>query len=508
MKERVMELLQKLISIDSESRTEKERYIEAFLLQTLESMKGVTARSVVIQEDIYRRAIVYGFVRGTSANTVVFLNHHDTVGIAPYGRLAKNAFSPDELLEDLLQKETNTEVLSDLRSGEWLVGRGSCDMKGGIAAQLAVLEEYGMHPGKATVLFLSIPDEESYSVGMRAAMPLLKLLQKNEGFNYRILINNEPSPKEGDALVACTGSVGKVLPVIVVQGKPVHVGKYTEGLNPIGLLARIVAQTEGNMELVDRIGDEMAPPPAWMYMRDRKEKYDVSLPYHAAGWINFLTYQKTPADVAAILKRAAEKAAKEMSPHIAVRIMTGAELLDCGKGVEGFDIILEHLYHTCMIELEQGKSSYAEATISMITHILAYLHITEPTVVIAFAPPFYPSSQSRLVADDTYNGLLEVLSRTAKITYKQYFNGISDCSYCCIDSRIKEHMLQGNLLLWGEAYSLHFSTMAELQIPFLLLGPWGKDLHERTERVHIDSVSCELPIVLQRVIEYVGDAKA
>lgn len=46
--------------------------------------------------------------------------------------------------------------------------------------------------------------------------------------------------------------------------------------------------------------------------------------------------------------------------------------------------------------------------------------------------------------------------------------------------------------------------MAEMQIPFILLGPWGKDLHERTERVHIGSVSKELPAILDAIVEYVG----
>lgn len=47
--------------------------------------------------------------------------------------------------------------------------------------------------------------------------------------------------------------------------------------------------------------------------------------------------------------------------------------------------------------------------------------------------------------------------------------------------------------------------MAELKIPFLLLGPWGKDLHERTERVNIASVSEELPKILRHVVEYIGN---
>lgn len=505
MENGVMALLRELIHIDSESQSVKERDIEAFLLGKLKAMPGVTAQAIGIKDDPYGRSIVYGFVSGQTKETVIFLNHHDVVGVAPYGVLAKDAFSPDELKEDLLHQERNAEVLADLESGEWLVGRGSCDMKGGMAAQLVVFREYAAHPGKASLLFLSIPDEESYSAGMRAAMPLLQSLQQTYGFHYRIVINSEPSPQEDGKLVAYTGSVGKILPVIVVQGKPVHVGNYAEGLNPIGILARIVAATEGNMALADRVGEEMTPPPAWMYFRDRKKRYDVSLPYRAAGWMNVLTYEKTPADILQLLKDEAAKAVEASGTDVVVQIMTGAELLEIGKKTDGFDVLYEHLYHQSMLALTQGTSSYAEETISMIAHLLAFLHVTEPTIVIAFAPPFYPAAQSTLLHDTAYDGLLQAIAETAPVTYKQYFNGISDCSYCCLDGRQTEEMLQGNLLLWGDAYPLQFQTMAELKIPFLLLGPWGKDLHERTERVNIASVSEELPKILRHVVEYIGN---
>lgn len=90
------------------------------------------------------------------------------------------------------------------------------------------------------------------------------------------------------------------------------------------------------------------------------------------------------------------------------------------------------------------------------------------------------------------------------VRFDRYFNGVSDCSYCCVDPDFDESMVEKNLLLWGKAYPFDLDSLKKLQIPFLLLGPWGKDLHERTERVHIDSVSRKLPHILDAIISYVG----
>ena len=89
----------------------------------------------------------------------------------------------------------------DWESGEWLFGRGSCDMKGGAAAQLAVFEDYAAHPGKASLIYLSLPDEETYSAGMRTAITLLNELRSSYGLIYDILIDSEPNHKEQGKLV-------------------------------------------------------------------------------------------------------------------------------------------------------------------------------------------------------------------------------------------------------------------------------------------------------------------
>lgn len=67
-----------------------------------------------------------------------------------------------------------SEVRRDLNRGQWLSGRGTGDMKGGAAIQFALLAEYAAQLDfKGNILLLSVPDEESLSVGMRGSLSLL-----------------------------------------------------------------------------------------------------------------------------------------------------------------------------------------------------------------------------------------------------------------------------------------------------------------------------------------------
>lgn len=508
LNERVIELLRQMISIDSETDTEKERDMERYLQKLLSNMDHVTSGMIHIPNDVHDRSVVYGFIQGNKKDTVIFLNHHDVVGIDPYGVLRDDAFSPDALLEDLLKYETREDVLEELKSGQWLVGRGSCDMKGGAAAQLAVFEAYAANPGDASLLYISLPDEESYSAGMRAAVTVLKELRESYGLLYRVLIDSEPNEKIDGRLVSYTGSVGKLLPVVVVQGKSVHIGNYQQGINPIGIMSQIIAETEGDMSLADSCGDESTPPPAWIYLRDRKQHYDVSLPQRAAACANFMTYQKTPEDVMYLLMNAARHAVETMLNRVqspaAMEVISGAELLKRASAYPGFDVFYETVKNNCFMALQRGESTYAQETIRLIEETINFIGLTDPLVVIAFVPPYYPAADSMFLNDERFSGLLQAISHMTDIAFKHYFNGISDCSYCCVAPDLNEYILEDNLLLWGKAYSFDFSAMAEMQIPFILLGPWGKDLHERTERVHIDSVSKELPAILNTILEYVG----
>lgn len=507
--ERIIELLRQMIAIDSETDTAKEIDMEKFLQKLLWKMENVSSGMIHIPNDTHNRSVVYGIILGSTTDTVILMNHHDVVGTEPYGILRDDAFSPDALLEDLLKFEKSEEIQKDLQSGEWLVGRGSCDMKGGAAAQLAVFEEYAKHPGKASLLYLSLPDEESYSSGMRMAISILKDLQESCGLRYRVLVDSEPNTRERKTMVSYTGSVGKLLPVVLVQGKSVHIGKYNNGINPLGVIAHLISDTEGDLDLIDSCGNEKTPPPAWIYLRDRKEHYDVSLPRRAAACANFMTYTKTPDDVMYLLMNAArhavDEAIKKHHSTLKMPVISGAELLKQAASYPGFDVFYENVKNNSFVALQKGESTYTQETIHLIEEILNFIGFNDPIVVIAFAPPYYPAADSRILQDERFDGLLQAIHSMTDVRFQHYFNGISDCSYCCVNPELDEKMVENNLLLWGKSYHFDFHAMAHMQIPFLLLGPWGKDLHERTERVHIASVSERLPAVLEKIIDYVGE---
>ena len=89
-------------------------------------------------------------------------------------------------------------------------------MKGGLAAGLAVLDEIGEQVLDGTdrlngnILFLAVPDEESYSAGMRGAAGFLMDLREREGLSYDLLIDLEPMSRDEEGQEVFLGSVGEM----------------------------------------------------------------------------------------------------------------------------------------------------------------------------------------------------------------------------------------------------------------------------------------------------------
>ena len=120
---RIMEILQEMIHIDSETNTPKERQIELYLQQFFSGM-DVISGLIHVPNDRCERSVVYGLIRGKTNRTVIFMNHHDVVDIEAYGNLRDQAFDPEELQKALAHKDMSEDVRRDLESGEWLFGRG------------------------------------------------------------------------------------------------------------------------------------------------------------------------------------------------------------------------------------------------------------------------------------------------------------------------------------------------------------------------------------------------
>jgi len=502
MNKKIIELLKQIVAVDSITGTSKEQKIEAFLQQHLHSLPyfkehpelaGLSA----VPNDPYERSVVYGLVLGKSKKTVIFINHHDVVDINCYGDLQDIAYDMDKVTAALKERSLDAEAQADFASGDWLGGRGSNDMKGGMAAQLIYLEDYAKNPSSGSILFLSVPDEESFSWGMRHGIKVLQELKEKYSLDYRLCINSEPNRREGDKQVVPVGSVGKLLPFVVLQGKSTHVSEYAHGLSPMGLLAGLVAATEGNHALEEKYEGETTIAPVWMHMRDCKRTYDFSLPARAVGYCSVQTFQKSPQEIIDIFSEKLREVLKSFAEQYPLApqmpILSSRELINQASEKEDFLSWNEKELAAIKYNIYRNGQSYPDETLKYVQELLDYLNYTEPVAVIGFAPPYYPATNSKLMDKPYFEAVQEALARVQKVSFEPYFLGVSDCSYCGITTKDKPQDYQNNTPLWGELYSFEATGLVELQIPFMLLGPWGKNLHEITERVNVKSLTEELP---------------
>lgn len=80
---------------------------------------------------------------------VILSGHMDVVGVEEYGHLAELAFDPEALRERITELPLSDEARRDLESGAWIFGRGTADMKLGLALGLELLRHFSEHsPGK------------------------------------------------------------------------------------------------------------------------------------------------------------------------------------------------------------------------------------------------------------------------------------------------------------------------------------------------------------------------
>ena len=487
-----------------------------------------------IPGDALRRSVPWALLKGRGDRTVVLIHHSDTVDTDDYGSLKEWAHDPHALTQRYRDgaADLDADSAADLRSGEWLFGRGAADMKGGASIHLALFEEYAQDAGfPGNLLLLSLPDEENLSAGMRSAVHLLRELQQQHGLQYSLMLNVEPQERtEDDLMRVYDGSVGKLMPICYVQGTLAHVGQVFKGLNPIHILSEIVTATELNPDLIERAGNTTTPPPAWLHFKDRKEVYDVSLPLSAAGYMSVLTLRTSARDVMARLEQLCREAFERVIARAnrsyrrylgddqaslpwQVKVQTYAEiyqqaLADAGEALTR-DLAEEE--RIARAQIAQGVLSMAEAAFRMIERTLSHLKDPAPIVVLAMAPPYYPHVHNSMLPGRAaqIEGLLQHLEGLARAQLasrfhvQNYYTGISDLSYALFEPQQENAAyIRANMLLWGDIYDIPLEDIRELSIPVLNIGPWGKDLHKYTERVNLKDLKERVPAMVDAAIRY------
>jgi len=542
MRKKILEHLEKLMAMKSLSYSAGENEPAEYFINFFEDIPYFKEHPehcgcYEIPGDPFCRKIPYGLLLGKTTETVLLSGHFDVVSTEEYGVAEDYAYGfGEELLEHLHMMHLEPIAEADLKSGQWLFGRGSCDMKGGLAIHAALFEQYAEYALEGnlegSIVFMIVPDEESYSAGMRWGAKLLSQLKEKYGLNYKLMIDPEPTALEDGKQTMSIGSVGKSMPAIIVQGKKGHSGHFFEGLSALSIISSIYDETNGSLEFCEDCGSEMTMPPTWFNLRDMKPVYDVSIPYRAYGFFTVFSLNNTPEHIICKVKDIAEKAFKKEILKInnafkAFRekgaitnaidtieyqplVLTFEELVEKTKMTDGFEEFYEGLYEEILIDIEMGRINYPNATIKMMEAVLDFSNLKMPLAVVGFAPPFYPPVHSdQVIGKENYgSAAFDFVNEVSTKEFGQpmakenYFMGISDLSYSAVTSPFEYEFYGNNTPLWGQGYTVDFDAIEDIAIPSVIYGPVGREYHQYTERVNKKSLLEVVPAVTKKLIEY------
>ena len=538
--ERIQELAEKYIARVTHTGTSLEKNSESFFQDYFNEVSYFNENPdhcgfYPVKNDHLDRTIPWALLKGRGNKAVVWIHHTDTVDTDDFGNYKEEAYKIDtarKLLHDGLLP-IKEEVKNDLESGEWLFGRGISDMKGGGAIQLALLEEYSKDSEfEGNILLLGVPDEENSSAGMRSASYLMKDLKEKYGLDYILMMDIEPHEREEeDKITIYDGSIGKVMPLFLARGKLAHTGQIYTGLNPIHLLSDLVQRTELSTDFVESKGSTTSPGPTWLYMKDRKYVYDVSLPITAAGYMSVLPLTKSPKEIMEILKRNARDSFDQVIKNMKERyeIYQKQSVIDYGQmeyesKVWTFDELLtivkkenphktaemEEKENQLVLSIQKGDLDRVEASIQWMEYILSLSKDKDPCIVIALAAPYYPAVNNSDLA--CYQETLDFIKDLEKesldkfdlgIQVQNYFTGICDLSYGMFtESDETIAYIEDNMLLWGKDYEIPLQLIKEMSMPVFNIGAWGKDLHKYTERVLKEDLLVRIPHLVDYTIKY------
>lgn len=544
----IKQILIDLIQFQSIVHTEGEAKLGEMLYQYLASWPYFQQHNQQLKllptyGDERERYNVLAYVKGEasySEETVMLMGHFDTVGISDYGMDQHIATKPEQLKEKLLTQRQAGLVYDHLQSDDWLFGRGSLDMKSGVASHLYLLKYFAEHPTELTgnlVLVLTC-DEENDSVGIRSALKDLKLLKDQEGFSFIAAINSDyTSPRYTDDphRYVYIGSVGKLLPTFFIAGKETHVGQAFEGFDPNLVISELTREIDYNPLLCDFSHGEWTLPPVTLKQTDIKPFYDVQTPLAAFVYYNFFVHSWTPEQVLNMLKGHATKAFERAvevyqeryrlyeqlvgtfsaAPEIKPRVFTFSEYYAamCEHFGDTFETAIGQL---CWKLANEEKLDIRQFACRIVEEVWKWDPIKEPVIILFYANLYYPRREMKSdnLADQRLLAALEAAvdwmqpQTKNPIMVRNFFPYISDMSF--VGSSDTEESLQffeANMPTWGEYHRLNIEDIQSLDIPVCNIGPYGFDAHKKYERVQLSYSLEVVPKLTYYVIKHLLDKK-
>jgi len=531
---RTRELALRLASFESITDGPGEMAFGPFLagiLRASPAFVGAPDRVRVLDtlDDTRRRAVVFGLVRGSGRATVLLTGHYDVVGTEAYGNLRPLAFDPAALTSALkvelkVSRETahaqgrepnqaEELALADLESEDFVAGRGLLDMKAGLAAGIAVLEGFASEKAAiGNLLFMAVPDEEGASHGMRSAVRLLPALLAEWGLELLLAINLDSAVDAeagASARAIFLGSVGKTHPFVLFRGRPSHAGAPFDGVNACLMAAEFVREVESSPALLGSTVDsreEQPPPPTVLYHRDLRNSYEVTSPSSVFTSLNVLTHEAGPLEVLERVGGQALSAMERTKKLLAERAAEQARLSGIATKSRAGEGRLLYWSELARLARKRDEPAFdaarlalrnsADAIPALATFVDACVDIASvegPVAIVGLAPPYYPRAAfdpadaqlAKKIAD-----FAEAFSRASgcPIVLRRFFPGISDMSYLSpADMPDARAEAAAESPLGVEAATGGFYC------PAVNVGPWGRDYHQRLERLHASYAFETLP---------------
>lgn len=531
----IEETLYELVSVQSDTGTKKECDIAEKIYGILKDETYFKEHpelfGVYEKNDVLKRPVVWALRKGTSSKTIILMGHYDAVEIESYGVLKPYALKPG-LLKEKLKKIviTDQDLKKDLESDNWVFGRGIADMKAGLAINLhTLLSNENMN---INILFIAVPDEENMSSGALQSIQLYSDLKKKFGLDYKLCLISEPQFRKVDLCddyMLFSGSMGKILPVVIAKGVLTHSAEIFNGLNSGFIIAEIIRNLELSTDFISEDMGMVTQPPTVQIFKDLKTNYDVSVPEYSTACFNILFLKsKAPLSVIEELKRVCKDSLEfvlkkynesfdavlsrgfikeDKRKNFKAQVLTLAELeYEVKQRKNDFEDLKKEIEKFLEEKIKAHEFTLQAASIYYMKSLLEISGIDYPVVVIGIAPPYYPAVTNKVLNKDI-SGCLEGLSEYIKDKFScgakeyPYFWGMTDMSYMsCINPKEEREFLN-NLTLPSSIYDVPVEEIAELNIPSFLIGPASRDVHQMGERVYMPDVKEGIPALFKKIIE-------